>query len=96
MNPINKNTVLKQVRTQGEWKGYVAPSNVNQYHIKGGWHLGMNITIVSGKEVSGNEKEYYYFSEQNESFQELETWLNSFMYYNCNPELGQRIRFWQE
>ena len=93
INPINKHTVLKMVRTTGEWKGYVAP---NKACVPSVWNIECSVTIVSGKEVSGNEKEYYIFNADTESFQELNTWLNSYAYYNCNSELGNRIRFWEE
>lgn len=92
MQPINKHSVLKQVRETGQFKGFVAP---NKARVPSAWNIECPITIVSGKEVNGNEKEYYVFHESSESFQELETWLNSYAYYNCNSELGNRIRFWE-
>jgi hypothetical protein len=97
MEKINKHSVLKAVRENGSWKGYIAPNKVNAFHINNGWHIGMKITIVSGREVNRNDKEYFYFSEENEAFTELETWLNSYMYYNCSSnELGTRVSYWTE
>lgn len=91
VQPINKHTVLKEVRTTGQWKGYIAP---NKARVPSVWNIECPITIVSGKEVSGNEKEYFIFNEHTESFQELNTWLNSYSYYNCNSDLGHKVRFW--
>jgi hypothetical protein len=84
MEPINKHSVLKEARTRGEWKGYIAPSNVNSYHIVGGWHLGMSITIVflDGKYTVRDTA--------------LEDYLSEFVWYNCQDnETGKRIRFWK-
>jgi hypothetical protein len=94
LQPINKHTVLKAVRDHGKWEGYIAPSNVNSFHITGGWNLGMALVIVDGKREGLPTDKPYVFNESTESFQELGTLLNSFRYYNCNSELGNRIRFW--
>lgn len=37
---VNKHTVMKQLRNGKKWSGYLSPSNVNSFHIVGGWHLG--------------------------------------------------------
>lgn len=97
MEPINKHTVLKEVRKNGSWKGYIAPNNVNAYHITGGWHLGMELHITSEKNVWTNEIVYYcFFGEGSEPrlTRKLDDVLAEFSHYNCNGELGRRIRFW--
>lgn len=87
MEPVNKHTVLKKVRENREWRGFIAPSNVNSYHIDGGWHIGHEITI--------RKDNFHYFVWNGKESQELESYLNNFKHYNCNSELGYRIRFWQ-
>jgi hypothetical protein len=89
VEPINKHTVLKQVRTNGTWEGYIAPNMVNSFHITDGWHLGHKILISIGR-----DGKYYVVSWYNE-YKELEDTLNSFKYYNCNSELGKTVKFWE-
>lgn len=91
MNPINKHTVLKTVRTTGSWSGYVAPNKVNGFHVKDGWHIGMHVFITIDR--NGN---YCYVSDNAQDFQELSDFINNFAYYNCNSELGKTIKFWEE
>lgn len=88
MTPINKHSVLKIARQTGKWTGYISASNVNSFHIKGGWNLGIRFEIVYR---DGN-----YYHVYNEQEVPLNNALNGFKFYNCNPELGQRIRFWTE
>src|SRR4051794_1293369 len=88
MERTHKATVLKEVRNKGVWFGYVAPSNVNSFHITGGWHLGHLITISQGR-----DGEYYVVSWHNE-YEKLSTWLNAFAVYSCVAELGKRPVFW--
>lgn len=109
MNPINKHTVLKAARTSGKWTGYIAPSNVNSYHIKSGWHLGIPITIAY------RDGQYQVLDQDGEPKTEcrhrptldrpynydhvpvsLDEYLDCFASYNCGPELGYRVRFWAE
>jgi hypothetical protein len=96
LQSIRKQTVLKAVRDNGKWTGYIAPCNVNSYHITGGWHLGMHLEIQWDKP---SNTYYVFFSHEHKScFQtrKLEDVLNEFLYYNCNSELGKRIRYWSE
>lgn len=93
MERTNKHTVLKEVRDNNIWVGYISPSNVNSFHIKDGWHIGHEILITIGR-----DKDYYVVSRVSNQvyneYEKLETYLNNFKYYNCNSELGQRISFW--
>jgi hypothetical protein len=96
MTPVNKHTVLKQVRDTGKWMGYIAPSNANGGNIDKGWHLGMSMDI----QWDAHSKIYYVFfsNDGKDSFitRKLDDVLNEFLYYNCNNELGKRIRYWEE
>ena len=90
MQTTKKQTVLAQVRKEGEWKGWIAPSNVNSWHINNGWCLGMELTIVKV-----NEKPYVFLEHSEHQFSELETFLDNYRYHNCqHNELGKRVRFW--
>lgn len=88
LKPINKHTVLKILRDKGTWQGWIAPSNVNHAHIVGGWHLGCKVDLVY------HEGEY--FNRWQENIQTLKQILYQMAYYNCNSELGRRIRFWED
>lgn len=92
MQPINKHTVLKQVRTIGEWVGYIAPNKVNGSHVNSGWHIGCSLKIINHAE----HNKPYVLSVDGESVQELNEFISSFVYYNCNNELGKTVRFWVE
>jgi hypothetical protein len=74
LQPINKNTVKKMIRDGKRFKGWIAPSLVNPYHINNGWHIGAYVEYGS--------------------IDEMEKSLLSFAYYNCNSELGYRVKFW--
>lgn len=74
MRTIHKNTVKAMLRKGKIFKGYIAPCNVNSFHITGGWHIGMDVEFTS--------------------IEEMKQTIDNFAYYNCNSELGQRVRFW--
>lgn len=93
LRPLNKHTVLKEVRTMGLWVGYIAPNNVSEYHVTNGWQIGMGIEIFDVIEEDGTHKPYV--NNQDNTATPLETVLSSYKYYNCIPELGNRIRFWE-
>jgi hypothetical protein len=93
MQTIRKQSVLKQVRENGEWIGYISPNKVNEYHVNNGWNIGCSLTIVNGKR-NGLDDKPYVFSEWSETFTELEDFLNAYSFANCNNELGNRIKFW--
>jgi hypothetical protein len=88
MQPINKHSVLKLVRQAGGWSGFIAPNKVNSFHINGGWHIGMRITIILV------EKEYKVLTGSGE-YCTLSTFLDNFKAFNCIAELGNTVRFWE-
>jgi hypothetical protein len=90
MKPVNKHTVLKEVRKNGTWEGVIAPNKVRP---GGPWNLGHKITIKLG---SMHDRPNKYIVSTNGERIGLDRYLNEFTYYNCNSELGNRIRFWQD
>jgi hypothetical protein len=93
LNQINKNTVLKEVRKTGVWNGFIAPNKVSADHVNGGWGLGCKIKI---KLAEMQDRPNKYIVSTNGERIGLDKYLNEFEYYNCNSELGNRIRFWEE
>jgi hypothetical protein len=93
MKPVNKHTVLKEVRQNGTWEGMIAP---NKALPNGPWHIGMDILLAADRQGNVYSINLYRNSPITMPYEELETMLNAFKYYNCNSELGQRIRFWQD
>ena len=87
MQKVNKHTVLKTARDKGSWGGYAAGNKVNEYHITGGWYLGIDVCITAEK--INNEWVYYCNTEL------LETYENSILYY-LPRELGTRVAYWAE
>jgi len=91
MYRLNKNTLLGNVRANGSYVCYIAPSKVNVMHVKYGWHLGMEIRIVYGR-----DKELYVVNNnERDDFTKLNDFLSNYEYYNCNLELGKVPRYWQ-
>jgi hypothetical protein len=93
MQPINKQTVLKLVRQNGVWQGYITPNKVNEYHINNGWHIGTSIMITCDR-----EENFYHVTPLGDigmNVLPLNQYLARYEYYNCNNELGNRIRFWE-
>ena len=88
MNPVHKSTMLAKIRRTKEWEGYIAPSKAHPSHITGGWHLGIPITIRF------EHDKYVVLAYSGEPIP-LELYINSFSSFNCNSELGRRVRFWQ-
>lgn len=91
MQTVNKHSVLKEVREKGAWEGFIAPNNAR---VGTPWKLEMEILITVGR-----DGKYYVVNRYNNSpitveYEELETTLNSFMYYQPR-ELGTRVRFWK-
>lgn len=74
LEPIHKNKVIAMLKNGQPFVGYIAPSNVNSYHIDKGFGIGMRVKFTS--------------------VEELEKTVRNFAYYNCNAELGHRVRFW--
>lgn len=90
MNTVHKATMLKKVRDNGEWKGYIAPSKVNAYNVNQGWHIGVEIIVTQLP-----NKEYAIVQEATESFTLLDPFIETFKHCNCNGELGNTVRFWE-
>jgi hypothetical protein len=90
MQPINKHTVLAEVRRLGSWSGYIAPNKVNSGNINSGWHLGMNLKITIDR-----ENNFYVVASSYHQWEKLEDTLSEFVYYNCMPALGSTVRFWK-
>ena len=87
ISPINKHTVLKDVRNTGMWQGYILPDKANPHSV---WITPFDLLISIGR-----DNEFYAVSNNVQDCERLNDCLNSFSYYNCNSELGYRIRFWQ-
>jgi hypothetical protein len=88
LKPVHKATMKKIARRQGTWTGYISPSNVNEFHIQNGWMLGMPITV--------EYRDGKYMVVLNSREMELEDFIVNYAWYNCNSEVGKRVRFWQE
>lgn len=45
LKKVTKNTVKATIRKCGSWTGWIVPNKVSEYHIQGGWHMGMQVTL---------------------------------------------------
>ena len=86
MQKVNKHTVLKAVRDNGSWSGYIAGNKVNEYHIAGGWNLGYDVEIKA-VQIEGA----WIYTVNNDKT--LEQFINAFLYY-LPRELGTRVAYW--
>lgn len=75
LQPIHKGTVAAELRKGKRFIGWIAPSKVSEFHVRGGWHIGMPVLW--------------------DTVDEMENTISNFKAYNCNPELGQRVRLWR-
>lgn len=62
MKRLHKNTVKKIIRDTGSWSGYIVASNVAEYHIANGWHIGCEVTVNSIDELNKAMAEYAYYN----------------------------------
>lgn len=75
LRSVNKNTIKAEMKRGKRFVGWIAPNKVAEFHVRGGWHIGMPVTW--------------------DTVAEMENTISNFKAYNCNPELGQRVRFWR-
>lgn len=47
LTKVHKNTIKSKINHGMVWSGYITPSNVNSFHITGGWSLGYFVNIVN-------------------------------------------------
>lgn len=100
LQSIHKSSLLKQVRQAGldGVKVWIAPNLVAPTHVNDGWYLGMEIDLHV---VTNEDQSYGYcvFQVDEDGLPlatDLDNWLDSFKHWNCNKELGYRIKFWIE
>jgi len=95
MERINKHTMLKVARENGQVEVCASGNSVNAYHIKDGWHLGYEITVTAKKNDDGK---WLYNVENINSVHgtiDLETYCDNILYY-LPSELGSRVVFWKD
>lgn len=90
LNRQRKQTVLKTVRDKGRWTGFIAPSKVNEFHVNSGWNIGCKITILK------DNYKYFVMKDDGSTSCELDQFLASFKWFNCNNELGYGITYWED
>ena len=88
MQKVNKHTVLKTVRDNGYWCGYIAGNKVNEYHISGGWNLGYDVEI----KAVYTEGTWTYTVNNDKT---LEQFINAVLYCQADS-LGNSVSFWAE
>lgn len=62
IKPIHKSTVKAMLRRGKTFKGYIAPSNVNSFHIRGGWHIGMSVEFTSIEEMEETVNSFAFYN----------------------------------
>jgi hypothetical protein len=87
ISPINKHTVLKDVRNTGMWQGYILPNNANPNSI---WIHPLEVLISIGR-----DGQFYVVLGELQYAEPLNEFLAGYSYYNCNSELGYRIKYWE-
>lgn len=74
MQRIHKATVKAMLRKGQKWEGYIAPSNVSYFHIKGGWHLGHRVTVSTVEELERYMREFAFYNCNSELGNRVVCW----------------------
>ena len=77
LRPIHKNTVKAMLRKGQTFRGYIAPSKVNSFHIRGGWHIGMSVEFTSIEEMEKCLPEFAYYNCNAELGHTIRFWVES-------------------
>jgi hypothetical protein len=94
---IHKASVLAKVRITKLFTGYIAPYNVNSFHINGGWHIGHSVLITIDRNDSFYEVNPYYMKTNgSKDCVLLAERLHNYAWNNCSAELGHRVKFWED
>lgn len=75
MRAITKTQVKKAIKEKGHWSGWIAPSNVNSYHIVSGWHLGMRVTFRSLEDLNKTIDEFLSYNSDPELGRRVRYWI---------------------
>ena len=59
---VSRTYVKKRIKENGVFKGYMAPDQVNSFHILRGWHLGCEVALHSMEEMTQAENEFSYYN----------------------------------
>lgn len=92
MRTLTKAQVVAKVKNQGSWTGYIAPSKINEANIRGGWCLGMQVTVNATKVVTGITPTI----QMSDGAYALDTVIEHYKRANCNNETGTTVKFWEE
>jgi len=57
------------------FKGYIAPSNVNSFHIRGGWHIGMSVEFTSIEEMEDTVQNFAWYNCCSELGRRVSFWV---------------------
>lgn len=74
---IHKNTVKALLRRGKVFTGYLAPNNVNGYHINSGWHIGHKTTILSLEMLEQRIQDYAIYNCNSELGNRVVLWLEA-------------------
>ncbi|MED3430936.1 hypothetical protein P4488_17880, partial [Bacillus thuringiensis] len=77
--------VKASVKKNKSWNGYVAPNKVAEFHVNQGWHLGVQINVMT------NDNGDLFVGGQHL----LTRYLENFQYHNCNNEVGTGVAYWE-
>lgn len=77
LSRINKNTVKAKLRRGEKWEGYLAPSNVNSFHIISGWSLGCYVEVSTIEELNEYINNFAYYNCNSELGKRVVLWETS-------------------
>lgn len=85
MLKVNEQTVIKRIKEDGKWEGYITPSKCRP-NPGNPFNMAMEVSFKR----RDLEKEYP------EAFDNpFRLKLNAFEFYNCNAETGKEIHFYE-
>lgn len=75
LSPIHKSRVKAMLRKGESFTGFIAPSNVNQFHINDGWHIGMSVTFTTIEDMETTIRDFAYYNCNSELGQHVRFWM---------------------
>jgi hypothetical protein len=75
MKALTKTQVKKIIKDKGQWSGWIAQSNVNSFHITGGWRLGLRVTVHSIEELNKTVDHFLAYNNDAELGRRARYWV---------------------
>ena len=93
-----KTQVKADVKKNGTWHGYIVGSNVAEYHIRHGWHLGFEVNLAwdADRNVAVQpDVDEYDSATHTHIKRDLDGLIENWGWYNANSETGMYPHYYK-